>query len=369
VITKKPITRKPNTEKHLAIISGSSIHAPTISEKNYTIDMVVALNWYGNQDSAKFRKYALDYAKTVERGECIPSLEKSSDIELYYIGVLGHMLLRNQYISDKHINLINESLNNLLVKYSKPKTNNTSIEKVVDKTNDKINELVTKYGAEIDAELDELVLNKNSTFSTKAFLEQNNINSTTAKKLGNLYIDLLNELNNIDNDSELAEGYNNFSKIELRRYRVFVQAIINECNQYAESTKVKRTVRVVKPKPASVVTANVQYLKEFPELNLKSVNVTKLVDSSEIWVYNTVTRKISVYYSVDTKMSVKGTTIINYDILKSTTKTIRKPEEAFKLLINLNKRTINNWFKDLTTKPIVVSTGRLNADNIILAIF
>jgi len=361
------IPRKFNTAKNLAIIAGSSPNEPIVTENNYNEDISAALNWYGNHDINKIRKYAIQYTTITEREECLYALEKATDAEIKYIGTLGRLLLRNQYVSENHIQLTIDSLNNLYNKYQKPVTVK---EKVVAEPIDKSKEIVNKYGAEIDSEIDYFIVNKNSTFSTKAFLEQNNINSIIAKKIGALYTGTLVELELCDTDAELRSGYSNFSNSQLKKFREFIRGIINNCNQHSESTKVKRTVRVVKPKSPVVITAKVQYLREFPELELKSIPVIKLVDTTEVWLYNTVNRKITVYYGADGgNMTVKGTTLINYDILKSVTKTLRKPEESFKALLNYNKRTLNNWFKSITTKSIVVSTGRLNADSIIIAAF
>lgn len=358
------IPRKPNTTKHLAIITGVSSHEPKVTESNYNEEIIVALNWYSNQDINNIKKYLIAYTHHINKKEYLYAIEKASDVEISTIGALGRLILRKEYISDKHIQVLNDNLAALHTKYKKPINikEEVNIEKVKDK--------VTTHGANIDSEIDGFIINKQSDFSIKAYLEQNNINSSDAKKIGLLYISTLKELELCDTDSELRSGYSNFSILELRKYREFIRNIINVCNQHAETTKVRRTVRVVKPKSPITLTAKTQYLKEFPELNLKSVPVTKLVDSTEIWVYNTVTRKVTVYYSTDAgRMTVKGTTILNYDVIKSVTKTLRKPEEAFKSLVNYNKRTLNNWFKGLTTKPIVASTGRMNSDNIILSAF
>lgn len=358
--------RKPNVEKSLSIIKGSSVNEPKVTEESYNIDMVCALNWYGNQDDSKLRTYALQYAKIVEREECLPAIEKASDIEIHYIGAIGRLLLIDQYISEKHIDLVEDYMADLQKKYIKKTPEKSPIEKVII---DKTPELISKYGAEIDEQLDYYILNKKSDFSMKNFLLQNNINSTLSKKIGALYEPLLKEINDVVNnsDSELVEGYSNFSRWQIRKYATFIQDIINACNQHSESVKVKRTVRKVTVKPASVITAKVAYLKEFTELNLKSIFPSNIIGASELWVYNIKTRKIGVYYGADEgKLSVSGTTIINFDILKSVSKTLRKPEETFKTMGATSKRAMTNWFKTISSKPLPIKTGRLNSDTILI---
>ncbi len=361
--------RKPNAEKSLAIIKGSSINEPKVTEDTYNIDMVTALNWYGNQDSSKLRSYAKDYVNFIERTDYLIPLEKSSDNEIQHIGAIGRLILREQYVSDIHTELLSTKLNEILEKYSKKSTKEFVKEPTKEKTAINPNDIVNKFAAEIDEQLDFFVLNKKSDFSCKNFLLQNNISSIISKKIGNLYAPLLEEINSAveGNDEDLIEGYNNFTRWQIRKYASFIQDIINECNQHSESVKVRKTVRKVTVKPASVVTAKVAYLREFPELGLKSINPSNIVNASELWVYNTVTRKIGVYYGADEgKLSVTGTTIINFDILKSVTKILRKPEETFKTLGTTNKRAMNNWFKTITSKLLPIKTGRLNSDTILL---
>jgi hypothetical protein len=98
-------------------------------------------------------------------------------------------------------------------------------------------------------------------------------------------------------------------------------------------------------------------MKEFTELGLKSVNPTSIIGSSELWVYNTKNRKVTVYKAESGNLAVKGTTIIGFDIKESKTLMLRKPEEFFKGL-SLGKRALGN-----------AMNGRLGEDYILLGAF
>ena len=111
-----------------------------------------------------------------------------------------------------------------------------------------------------------------------------------------------------------------------------------------------------------------KYMIEFKELNMKSVNPADIVNADVAYIYNTKTRKLSRYEADDREtLSVKGTTIINYSVSNSDSKTIRKPEDFFKKL-DLGKRAMNKLFTDLKTKPSEPS-GRVNTDCIIIGAF
>jgi hypothetical protein len=106
---------------------------------------------------------------------------------------------------------------------------------------------------------------------------------------------------------------------------------------------------------------------EFAELGIKSDLPSKIVGSSEAWIYNTKTKKLAVYRSaIGERLSIKGTTIINYIVADSTAKTLRKPE-IVKDYLEMGKRPLGLAFKALKTKDSAPN-GRINQDCIILKV-
>jgi hypothetical protein len=108
-------------------------------------------------------------------------------------------------------------------------------------------------------------------------------------------------------------------------------------------------------------------MKEFSELKLKSCKPEDILTSTELWVYNTKYRKVTVYKADNGTLSVKGTTILGFDIKNSKTQMLRKPEEFFKGL-SMGKRALNSAIKNLTTKP-TTPNGRINEECILLGAF
>ena len=74
-----------------------------------------------------------------------------------------------------------------------------------------------------------------------------------------------------------------------------------------------------------------------------------------------------MYKSDGGTLSVKGTTILGFDVKESKTMTLRKPEDFFKDL-SMGKRALNGAFKKLTTKP-TVPNGRVNEECVLLGAF
>jgi hypothetical protein len=111
-----------------------------------------------------------------------------------------------------------------------------------------------------------------------------------------------------------------------------------------------------------------KFMREFAELGLKSVKPESIIGSTEVWYYNTKYRRVGVYKGEGgNPLSVKGTTIIGFDVKESQQMTLRKPEEFFKGL-SLGKRALNGALKKLTTKPSAPN-GRINEECILLGAF
>ena len=135
---------------------------------------------------------------------------------------------------------------------------------------------------------------------------------------------------------------NDMNNETLKKFLEFVDNIIADCNQMVQTAKANRAPRKRKEVSPTKQVAKFKYLKEFADLNLKSVNPTSIIGSTEVWYYNTKYKHIGVYKGENgNTLSVKGTTIIGFDIKESKRMTLRKPEEFFKGL-SLGKRALNS---------------------------
>lgn len=351
-------------EKNDATITGVGIHEPKVTEDNYRIDLILALNWYNvSRDDKAIKNYALTFVKT-HYPQYLTAVTKADENELRQIGTLGRLIVRKQYISPEHQELIQkqlETINPIIPSVVTVVT--TAAPKVNVQLN--IKESANKYATAVDEAIDDYIRTKSSKFDMKEYLMTNTITGIVAKRIGEIYTPLYNELTSPD--PEIQEGYN-FTRLELRRFAAFIKTVIDCCNQHGVSARVRKP-RVVKTKPAVVVTAKVNYLKEFPELKLKSIEPSKLVGAKEIWLYNTVYRKISVIRGADDgTLLIRGTSIYNQDLEKSEVKMIRNPEDFFGGIKTIGKRALTSGFKSLTTKASLAK-GRLNDQSIILAAY
>jgi hypothetical protein len=97
-----------------------------------------------------------------------------------------------------------------------------------------------------------------------------------------------------------------------------------------------------------------------------------------VWVYNTKTRKVGVYHAKNkdprglsrpgTGLTIKGTTIKDYDTEQSFQKTLRKPAEQIKNWTGNAKTRFAKAFEEVKAVETKLN-GRLNDTTIILKAF
>lgn len=343
---------------------------PTIDPFNYKLSLVHATNWYNlNIDFKQVRTYVHEYLISTGRKKLVSTINKASDFELRSLGFMCRLKTRDQYLEDVHSDYIEDIIKSLTTIYSKDKEPEVILEtKVEPKIKvDKTRELAIQYSEDIEGAIDDFVKNKKSDFDITSYLKAREITGPVAKDIGSYYNELLKELEEAQTDPDLQEGYSNFSKAQLKKFIAFVSSIVNGCNQRIVSAKVSKP-RVKKPVPVTKVVAKVKYLKEFQDLKLKSITPTSLVDSNEIWTYNTKYRKLAVYKAVkDTKLTIKGTAILGFDINESIQIMLRKPEEFFNNTA-IAKKALGANIKTMNAKT-VTPNGRLNEDTILLGAF
>lgn len=356
----------------LAAQKDSIRNEPSVTEENYLSQISSTLQWYTfNATDKQLRKFALEYfAKLGKKAEVL-AINKATDFEIRQLAIICRLKTREQYLTDKHVQFITDTADALVKKYS-----GTVVKKEADvakPTNvisiqDRIEEKARDLAGEIEGAIDDYITNK-TEFSTKNFLLANSVAATIAKKIGDMFVPRLNEIQEVieGSDKQLVEGYSNFTKRELKAYAKFVEEIIADCQQQVQTAKATRAPRKRKAASPTKVVSKLKFMREFAELNLKSCKPEDILAASELWVYNTKYRKVQVYKAENGTLSVKGTTILGFSVKDSVSMTLRKPEEFFKGL-SMGKRALNGAFKKLTTKPSTPN-GRINDECVLLGAF
>lgn len=351
---------------------------PTIRPMQYNSDLIGALNYYNaNEDSKTKKKWVIAYVnKVLKDKDLATEISEVDEFHFLQLAAIVRLKEREEHLEEKELNFITTKLEQLRVigrklieeRSQKTAVKSTVVSVPVVSVQDRIVEMSHKHAAEVDAAIDEACTTRDFSFSVKGYLAANNISAPVSKLMAGFYKPLLSELEETieGKDKQLVEGYSNFKKTDLKKFAAMVKGIISDCEQQVVSAKSARKPRAVKQKPASVLVSKVRYQKEFAELNLKSIDPKTIIGATELWVYNTKYRRLTQYVA-DGVLGVRGTTLLNYDVAKSATKTLRKPEEFFKNT-NLAKKTLATALKAIKTKA-AQPNGRLNEETILLKVF
>jgi hypothetical protein len=168
-------------------------------------------------------------------------------------------------------------------------------------------------------------------------------------------------------DKSLAEGYSNFSRMELKKFDIFHRNLLKACNMTMEVARVERAPRKKKPVSVDKLISKLKYKKEDKTLGIVSMSPSNILGSKEVWLYNTKTRKLAQYKAADNGgLSVKGASLLNFSA-DSAEKTLRKPAEALADFKKATKVKLRTFLKDLSTVDIPCN-GKLNEHHIILRI-
>ena len=354
----------------------------TINPDHYMRDLIMALNYYNsNHDDKDKKKWFITHYAKIDKKLAVELL-KVDEQHFRTAGVLARMIEGGSVLQESEMRHLTENTDKLLAQITKRQKSQDAKDKKdavaakdaspsnVISIQQRMEEKAHDLAGEIEGAIDDFVLGGcKSDFSAKNYLLANQVAGPIAKRIGELFVNTSKELREAieGDDEQLVEGYSHFNKRELKKFAEFVDGIISDCNQMVQTAKANRAPRKRKEVSPTKQVARMKFMREFAELNLKSVKPENIIGSTEVWFYNTKYRRIGVYRAEGTTLSVKGTTIIGFDIKESKAFTLRKPEEFFKGLA-MGKRALTNAMKTLKTKPSAPN-GRINEETILIGAF
>lgn len=241
-----------------------------------------------------------------------------------------------------------------------------------------IQERLREAAARMTDELEdaiELFSQNPETFDPKAFkvlnlLKGKQAKAAHARMIKEFYVRQYNEYLEVQEGTceQLKEGYSHLTKAQLKKITQFYNEIISACDMLAAEAKVNRAPRAKKAKPVEKIIAKLKYQKSNEPLKLVSINPADIVGAKELWVYNTKSRKLGKYVATEySDLSVKGTSIINFDENKSVQKTLRKPEEQLKEFKAAGKVQLRKFLDDIKAVDIKLN-GRINEEVVLLRV-
>lgn len=189
----------------------------------------------------------------------------------------------------------------------------------------------------------------------------------------------LKKMDEAEQDSwgQLKEGYAHLSNKAKKNILKFYTEVVSACEMLQQEAKVTRKPRAKKTVSSDKLVAKLKYLKIDEKNKLVSIDPTKIIGASELWVYNIKTRKLGKYVAADidptgqgrdgSGLSVKGTTIVGFNETESIQKTLRKPEEQLKEFQDAGKVKLRKLLDDIKAVDIKLN-GRINDTTILLKV-
>jgi hypothetical protein len=181
----------------------------------------------------------------------------------------------------------------------------------------------------------------------------------------------------LDQVEQLKEGYEHLKKADVRKIITALESLIGALDMIIEESKATRKTRKPTVRSADKVVSKLKYKPKDDKYKLVSVNPQTIVGCTELWVFNTKTRKIGKYVAanidptgqgrIGSGLSVKGTSIIGFNEKESIQKTMRKPDEQLRDFKACGKVKLRTFMDDVKTIDTMMN-GRINAETILLKV-
>jgi len=357
---------KTSATKGREILSAKNKY-PEFNQMDYDRSMRENLFFYNLEvdDLKKKKEWAIAYWKS--QGKNVVGFAKFSDGYFATVGAVAHMAhVRNIDLSPLHYGYLDkkyQDFSSVIVEEVEEKSDLAAIEKA--KADAEL-AIFKTHMAEFDYGLDMFFEGK--VFDAKSYLIRNNVKVATTKQIATELKPVLQEVKDAISckDEQLVEAYSHLTKRQLNKYADYIQGLIDSCEVATAIAKASRKPRVTKVKSPTEIAKNAKYMLEDKTSGIKSEHPSKIVKSTEVWIYNAKNRRLFKYVPLTGfTLSIKGTTIINVDAEKSGGKIIRKPEVTLKDIQTLTSRPLNALYKSIRGTESK-ALGRLNEDSLIV---
>lgn len=235
---------------------------------------------------------------------------------------------------------------------------------------DRLNEKTSEIIGELEGHYDDADQNVKTTFKPYDFLVANNVVQSQLGKYEDFYSRRKAELELAQSrtDEQVKEGYSHYKAADFKRMIGWINDLLTAIEQYRGVKKATKKARVKKAPSKEKQVAKLKYAKEEKTLKIVSINPADIIGSAELWVYNFKTRKLGKYVAASYQtLGIKGTSIVGFDADKSTSKTLRKPEEKLKEFAKAGKIQLRKFLDDIKATETKLN-GRISTDVVLLRV-
>ena len=336
--------------------------------------------WYTHYEVAKksLKSEFLKFAATIDRDKA-KELKRVPDYAFSVFGKYAYIGNKGAELSEEHTEAITQGIDKLLelhpyveevVEEAKPEGKVVSIQ---DRMRQQVSDLCGQWEGYLDDWRDgEFDLKKFDPYK-EMIVHQPAIKPAHAKIIQQMYEAMYAEAQELVawEDEDIKEAYSQFTGRAQDRKNLlkFYEMIMTATSTLINTGKANRKPRSKKAPSKEKLIAKMKYKESEPTIGLASINPISILEANELWVYNTKNRKLMHYVAEEMVggLGVKGTSLVGFDMKKSTQKTIRKPE-VLKGSDKLARTKFDKLYNDLTTTDTACN-GRINEHCVIIKAF
>jgi len=169
-------------------------------------------------------------------------------------------------------------------------------------------------------------------------------------------------------DDDLNEGYAFLSKPRKKKLALLYASFIADSQEWQKNCRGKRKARKRKVRTPKELVKSFVYKKEDEDFDLESVKPVEIIGASQVWLFDTKTRFMYKYVS-DVGMTVKGSTIKDFDPTQSFKKKVREMycDEVLDDVIDGGKVKLRKALDSIKAKEVPV-TGRVGKEMVIVRV-
>lgn len=222
----------------------------------------------------------------------------------------------------------------------------------------------------LEGEIDAFLVDgcKKSKFDAKKFLVHQEVKAPQAKLIVEFLDSNLDEIKLLleRKDDQLVEAYAFLTKSQQKKYYDFLSSMKDATLQRIDAVKQTRKPRKRKAKTPQQLVVNLKYLDKSEDGKLTSVDPANIIGATQLWLYDTKTRFL-FHYQSPVGLSVKGSTLQDFDPDVSTSKKVREQytDGIIADVLSGGKVKLRRIMSSINAKDKDV-TGRINKNHIIL---
>jgi len=346
-----------------AIMTGGE---PKFSAEVSQTELTKALSWYSqNKDNKDAQKYASDYFKKKLKLNVTSVLRQQSST----FGFICRIVLNGGVLNEKNQIWFNDEIEKIKASLNQPQEEPPVVKTNVVSIQDHIKRKAKECIAELENQIDNIIL-QNTVTTPYSVLTAEETKGPHTKFIIEHFKIRRAEYDEVlhTSDAELKEAYSNFSKTDLKKLVAYCDSVIVDATKIAGESVQTRKPRKRKVKTAEQLIGKLVYCKEFADLKLQSIEPKLIIGATQLWVYNTKTRKLGCYIAEDASgFTVKGTSIQGFSESKSVQKKLRKPEVTIPEILKGGKVYLRNALAEIKAVESPL-TGRLNSDTILVKV-